>query len=211
MPTDTETPPEDYVALFSRLSKTWNDAAITNNYKAMQKLRREARKEPLRAGLRFTLPLKIPAQNPNSGSRPVPFVSTTEPATLELVEALQTGVDKTSQIWTARVMETPETVLVMKIVQLSMCVNPDLDHFFWGDWEYPPDFAPREAWVYARLRVLQGLYVPYFFGIHKVSTPSKETAGVLVLEYIPGQTIESFCQAEALDGVFISVRLSCLS
>ncbi|KAJ7087637.1 hypothetical protein B0H15DRAFT_781194 [Mycena belliarum] len=156
----------------------------------MQKLRRQARKYPLRAGLRFTLPLQIPAQNPDSGSRPVPFVSTTEPATLELVEALQTGVDKTSQIWTARVMETPETVLVMKIVQLSMCVISDLDdQLFWGEWEYPPDFAPREAWVYAQIRALQGLYVPYFFGIHKIETPSKEVAEVLVLEYIPGQSI----------------------
>ncbi|KAJ7075715.1 hypothetical protein B0H15DRAFT_894003 [Mycena belliarum] len=187
-----------YEPIFPGVSN-FGDQKISQNYEEMQRLRTKALRAPLVHGLRFTLSLKIPAQNPTSGSRPIPSLPTTGPVTLELIQALQSGVDNNSQVWKARVVEVPETVLVLKIVQHSMCYNPCLSDFSWTDFRYPPDLAPDEAWAYTTLAAFQGLYIPYFFGCPTITTPSKESADVLVLEYIPGPTLTSFFEGKAMD------------
>ncbi|KAJ7256249.1 hypothetical protein C8J57DRAFT_1517419 [Mycena rebaudengoi] len=84
-----------------------------------------------------------------------------------------------------------DTLLVLKIIRPSVC-------------HYPP---PDKAWAYEALQEKQGLCVPYLFGLHtaindgrpltlsfspaQIITPSGESAWVLVLEYIPGVTLDA--------------------
>ncbi|KAJ7750831.1 hypothetical protein B0H16DRAFT_846424 [Mycena metata] len=151
----------------------------------------------LETGLQFALSLDIPPQNPAVGSRLLPDTHSKSiihseyhlgGTTLQLDAALQLGVNGLSQVWTAHPIDAPQTTLVMKIIQPSLCRWPIDD--WWNDYRDPWHLAHNEAWVYRCLVEKQGLIVPYFFGLHTITTPSQETAWVLVLEFIPGQTVD---------------------
>ncbi|KAJ7924521.1 hypothetical protein B0H13DRAFT_1187386 [Mycena leptocephala] len=157
-------------------------------YQEKMEARRIALKKPLETGLGFTLDLEVPPLNPDPGSRPLPFIPRTNSSTgvvLRLHEVLQPGVNAFSQVWTANVVGA-ETCLVMKIIQPSLLRLPS----DWANEYYDPwDLAHNEAWVYQKLVRHQGLLIPYFFGVFEIVAPCGEVAWVLVLEFVPGLTV----------------------
>ncbi|KAJ7479456.1 hypothetical protein B0H11DRAFT_2027499 [Mycena galericulata] len=142
--------------------------------------------KPLKAGLQFALRLTIPQQSEDSRSRPVPLIpgATESAVPVQLVDGIQTDPDGFSQVWTARVLDS-DTVIVLKIIQPSMCRFPDYDNY-----TDPKELALDEESAYKALQKMQGVCVPYFFGLDTIFTPSGEGAWVLVLEYIPGETLD---------------------
>ncbi|KAJ7891450.1 hypothetical protein B0H13DRAFT_1524680, partial [Mycena leptocephala] len=153
--------------------------------------RARAEKGPLKTGQTYTLNLDIPPQNSDPRSRRVPFIPTDRGCgvSLQLVEALQPGVNMYSQVWTANVVTAPRTRLILKIIQPSMIRCPHPEDRWIGDYTHPCNLAGEEAWAYRNLLDRQGLSIPYFFGMHTITTPSGESAWVLVLEFIPGRTV----------------------
>ncbi|KAJ6462374.1 hypothetical protein C8R47DRAFT_1202209 [Mycena vitilis] len=174
-------------------------------FKSLCEARKSALKNPLRCGSQFSLPLEIPAQNPAPGARGIPFlganVPTTESGTaqvlLELHDVLQPGIGDFSQVWRAVPVGAPGTSLVMKILQPSLCEFPHPDEDWLGDHHRPEHLARHEAWVYQAFASKQGSLIPYFFGLHSIETPSNEWAWVLVLEFIPGDTLEAAAERKS--------------
>ncbi|KAJ7196569.1 hypothetical protein GGX14DRAFT_321267, partial [Mycena pura] len=170
--------------------------AIRVYHSKLMESRAAALKAPLKTGTQFSLDLDIPCQNPDPLSRRIPFLpSPTAPSgrptvCLELSQGLQTELNGFSQVWTAHSRVTPNSTFVLKIIQPSMCYLPHPDDRWLGNYTDPWNLANEEAWAYQNLAQEQGLCIPYFFGIHEITTPSKESAWVLVLEFIPGITGE---------------------
>ncbi|KAJ7277002.1 hypothetical protein C8J57DRAFT_1714160 [Mycena rebaudengoi] len=162
-------------------------------YQEKMEARRIALKKPLETGLPFTLDLEVPPHSPDPGSRPLPVIPRTnsDPGTgvvLRLHEVLQPGVNAFSQVWTANVVGAAETCLVMKIIQPSLLRLPS----DWANEYYDPwDLAHNEAWAYQKLVRHQGLLIPYFFGVFEIVAPCGELAWVLVLEFVPGLTVNN--------------------
>ncbi|KAJ7936934.1 hypothetical protein B0H13DRAFT_2649327 [Mycena leptocephala] len=181
-----------------------SDTAIVPIYNHLVSLRDLTISAPLESGTQFMLDLQIPLQNPHPGARQVPKTFTTDcsrsgTAELQLNTALQSGLDGFSQVWTATVVGVPETCLVMKIIQPSLCLLPDPSNLHWREAYYDPrDLAHNEAWVYQKLVHRQGLSIPYFFGI---ITPSREAAWALVLEFIPGLTMHDVAKSKSTAAV----------
>ncbi|KAJ7078302.1 hypothetical protein B0H15DRAFT_538224 [Mycena belliarum] len=174
---------------FDRMSEEDCEA----QYRAMQRARKLALRPgaSLKTGFQCTLRVVTPPPNPDPQARPLPALPATSDAVVfELVDALRAGVDQRSQVWTAKIVSVPETLLVLKIIQPSLCPipHPDNDND-WLYYDHPDDLAPWEAWGYGKLRSLQGRSIPYFFGSGTITTPSKEKADVLILEHIPGPTL----------------------
>ncbi|KAJ6602900.1 hypothetical protein B0H10DRAFT_2080108 [Mycena sp. CBHHK59/15] len=165
-----------------------------------------AKEHPLKRGDEFELNLTVPSKNSDPRSRPVPFIPVTAGSSrtrVQLLDGLQTGLGHFSQVWTARIVAAPETTLIFKIIQPSMCYCD-------GEWKndvHPDDLAGNEAWAYEHLKEKQGLYVPYFFGFHQIKTPSKEEAWVLVLEHIPGPTLTTVAKSKSWDDIYRSCEL----
>ncbi|KAJ7738127.1 hypothetical protein B0H16DRAFT_1325573 [Mycena metata] len=172
-----------------------SDAAVAPLYTHLTSLRFLAISAPLKAGLRFTLALRIPLQNSYPAARQVPSIVAADcpnanGVVLRLNTALQRDLDRLSQVWTAEVVGVPGTSLVMKIIQPSLCPLPDPSNSKWREAYYDPlDLAHNEAWVYQMLAHRQGLSIPYFFGLFDIITPSGEAAWALVLEFVPGPTV----------------------
>ncbi|KAJ7110285.1 hypothetical protein C8R43DRAFT_1042524 [Mycena crocata] len=171
--------------------------------------REKAIKNPLASGQEHSLTPTLPTPSSDLRPRralPIHGVDPCAPVTvcLRLVEALQTGVDKFSQVWTARVIPTfgstaPEAMVVLKIVQPSMCKYPTGDESWIYDYnEVLEDLAEHEAWSYHNLAEQQGSCVPYFFGKHEITTPNGELAWVLVFEHIPGPTLSEVAKVKNL-------------
>ncbi|KAJ7279071.1 hypothetical protein C8J57DRAFT_153367 [Mycena rebaudengoi] len=175
----------------------FDETEVFNHWEELNAARALATKAPLRGGLQFTFNLTIPPHNSDPRSRPVPFIPAT--ATLprsssvlvQLRDGLQTEPGNLSQVWTANILGAPDTPLVLKIIQPSMCHYPPPDESWWANYTNPQDLAGHEAWAYEALQEKKGLCVPYFFGLHTIITPSGESAWVLVLEYIPGVTLDT--------------------
>ncbi|KAJ6452308.1 hypothetical protein C8R47DRAFT_1061657 [Mycena vitilis] len=171
-----------------------NRAHRVARYNAWTVARCLANENPLRSGNRFGLTLDMPRENLDPRSRHVPLLpiisSPGSTVTLQLHEVLQGGSDGFSQVWTARPLCVPGTILVMKMIQPSMCPCPHPDDDAWKyDYQDPFHLAHHEAWAYGSMAEKQGLLIPYFFGLHTIVTPSGESAWVLVLELITGQTV----------------------
>ncbi|KAJ6515195.1 hypothetical protein C8R47DRAFT_1276522 [Mycena vitilis] len=134
--------------------------------------------------------------NPNPRARTLPHLA--HPTSFRLARPLQSRADKNLQVWTA-VTESDgaQTTALLKIVQPSMCIHPVVDHRWsrMNDYIFPEDLARGEAWAYDRLAHKQGLVIPYFFGLHTITTPSGERAWVLVFEYVPGETLSAYSQS----------------
>ncbi|KAJ7851164.1 hypothetical protein B0H14DRAFT_3662534 [Mycena olivaceomarginata] len=64
-----------------------------------------------------------------------------------------------------------------------------------------------QAWAYEHLKEKQGLCVPYFFGLHQITTPSKEWAWVLVLEHIHGKTLTAAARSKSWDDIYRACEL----
>jgi hypothetical protein len=148
--------------------------AVEQYHSHLETARNLAQLKGLKPGLRYTLDLSIPPANPLPNARSLPLLPPqSHHISLRLQRALQSGVDKFSQVWTA-VVETPgaqrakETTLVLKIIQPSMCPYPGVDDNWGLDYMFPEYIALQEAWVYNQLTHKQGLFIPYFFGMHTV-------------------------------------------
>ncbi|KAJ7648230.1 hypothetical protein DFH06DRAFT_1050196 [Mycena polygramma] len=185
----TEWDPEFYLAHAPRPVSAYDQKGIEIYSAQLDAARDIAEHNPLAAGQSYPVTLTIPHSNPRPGARAVPFVPQSPCVSLRLDEPLQTGAGKFSQVWTA-VVEGTGTKLVMKIIQPSMCPRPPIDRS-WVMYHVPEDLARREAWAYERIAHKQGILVPYFLGLDKITTPSGEPAWVLVLEYIPSVTFAS--------------------
>ncbi|KAJ7084595.1 hypothetical protein B0H15DRAFT_932028 [Mycena belliarum] len=159
---------------------------------------------PLKSGLKFELDLIAPPQNADSRYRPVPHVPLTAGSSttaLVLLEGLQTGLGNFSQVWTARVEAAPETILILKIIQPSMCYSADQEG--WIENFEPDDLAGYDEWGYGD------------------STPARDTglqsqrrlgkkvleAWALVLEYIAGPTLSAVCKSKLWDDVHEAFEL----
>ncbi|KAF8999589.1 hypothetical protein BDZ89DRAFT_1082691 [Hymenopellis radicata] len=57
--------------------------------------------------------------------------------------------------------------------------------------------AGSEALAYEKLGVIQGMAVPYMFGLFDLNMPNNEAAYVLVLEYVKGGTLHDFYKSFA--------------
>ncbi|KAJ7629503.1 hypothetical protein DFH06DRAFT_1102556 [Mycena polygramma] len=155
----------------------------------------QLRMHELYPGLCFEFDLTPPPVNPNPRARPLPHFPPSRSTSFRLARPLQSVPDKNSQVWTA-VAESDgaQTTAVLKIIQPSLCRHPVVDDRWsrMNDYIFPSDLARGEAWAYDRLEHMQGLGIPYFFGLHTITTPSGERAWVLVLEYVPGETLSAY-------------------
>ncbi|KAJ6462377.1 hypothetical protein C8R47DRAFT_1225525 [Mycena vitilis] len=175
-------------------------------YNSLCKARQSATNKPLQCGSQFSLALDIPRQNSAPGARGVPFLGTngttaesgTAKVSLALREVLQPGIGGFSQVWRAVPLGAPDTSLVMKIIQPSLCYFPLPDEDWLGDNHRPQHLAEHEAWVYKAFASKQGSLIPYFFGLHTIETPSKEWAWVLVFEFIPGHTLAAAAEQKSI-------------
>ncbi|KAJ7147404.1 hypothetical protein C8R43DRAFT_926228 [Mycena crocata] len=165
----------------------YDEKAVNAYYFKLEDARTQAVLHPLAAGQSYAFNLVIPPQNPDSSARRIPQLPHSPSVSLILDKPLQVGAGKPSQVWTA-IVDGTSTTLALKIVQPSMCYYPEPDTC-WSEYEVPEDLAQGEAWSYDHLAHKQGRLVPYFFGIHKITTPSGEGAWVLVLEHVYGNTV----------------------
>ncbi|KAJ7264107.1 hypothetical protein B0H12DRAFT_1321544 [Mycena haematopus] len=180
---------------FSRLS----DSAVEAFYDAQMAARDLALQAPLHTELEFTLALEIPLQNPAPNARQLPPALSTGNTVVRLRDELQRGPDGFSQVWTAVCLDSPETCLVLKIIQPSMCRGIPSD--FMDEYYDPWDLAHNEAWVYRHLLRYQGRLIPYFFGLSTIVTPCEEVAWVLVLEFIPGLTVNGVADSGSISNI----------
>ncbi|KAJ6558117.1 hypothetical protein B0H19DRAFT_1149981 [Mycena capillaripes] len=172
-----------------------DDTVAIQYYDQLVEARRVAKLHELQSGLCFDFDLTIPPSNPIPRARSLPHFLHQSTISFRLAQPLQTGPDKNSQVWTAvGDFAGAQTTVVFKIIQPSMCSLPHADDRWrrMYDYVFPEQFAREEAWVYKQLEHKQGLCIPYFFGLHTITTPSNEHAWVLVLEYIPGETLAAY-------------------
>ncbi|KII84189.1 hypothetical protein PLICRDRAFT_373417 [Plicaturopsis crispa FD-325 SS-3] len=160
----------------------------------LQSLRDAALDHPLVAGTAFTLVLRPVVSHAHG--RPLPRFAARLPKVCEVVleRALQTGCDKRSQVWVACVRDSalPDEELgriIVKIIQPSLLPHPDPSSFGQMDWVSPKGLACTEDWTYGELQSIQGREIPYYYGMQTVVVPSGETAWILAIEYVEGQTI----------------------
>ncbi|KAJ7505692.1 hypothetical protein B0H11DRAFT_1975687 [Mycena galericulata] len=177
----------------------WSESDVAVVYDKKMAARELALQAPLQTGLQLTLALEIPLQNPAPNARKLPRILSPGPTSVHLRDELQRGIDGFSQVWTAVCVDGPETCLVLKIIQPSVCRGIPWDP---TDEYYDPwDLAHNEAWVYRHLPHCQGLLIPYFFGLSTIVTPCGEKAWVLVLEYIPGLTVNGVADSASISNI----------
>ncbi|KAJ7199626.1 hypothetical protein GGX14DRAFT_661517 [Mycena pura] len=176
-----------------------SESDVSVAYDEKMAARELALQAPLRTGLQFTLALESPLQNLGPNARKLPRVPTLSPTVLQLRDELQRGIGGFSQVWTAVCVDEPETCLVLKIIQPSICcgIPPDPMDEYYEPW----DLAHNEAWVYQHLPHCQGLLIPYFFGLSTIVTPCEEEAWVLVLEFIPGLTVNGVADSASISNI----------
>ncbi|GAA5854040.1 hypothetical protein JCM8547_008202 [Rhodosporidiobolus lusitaniae] len=121
---------------------------------------------------------------------------------LRLIDPVQQGTDKWSQVWRCRVVhprgganagDRKETVL-LKLRHEALFPEPmDFDsspeHESWNWWP-AEHLVEREAACYSRFQAVQGRDVPLCYGFYRFDLPSGETAVGVVLEDLSETTIE---------------------
>ncbi|KAI0064537.1 hypothetical protein BV25DRAFT_1914250 [Artomyces pyxidatus] len=172
------------------------EGSFRAHQRRLQGLRQAALANPLRAGHTFALDIARHRGPQQPDARPLPaFARAAARRTLVLETPLQTQPDHRSQVWTARVADHPERV-ILKIIQPSMILIPDPS---WRDWEdsYAPPraLAETEDIIYRRLQSVQGSTIPYYFGMHDATMPNGEFAYILVIEKIEGVTVQEWRDA----------------
>lgn len=160
------TAPEDYLDPPSNL---YDYPAVIGYRSRLDEARRLAQLNGLESGLCLSLDLTIPPPNPHPHARSLPNLPQKTPIPFRLGQPLQSGPGKNSQVWTAvGTFAGAQTTVVLKIIQPSMCRYPSND--MWpGNYLFPEDLAREEASAYNELEHKQGLFIPYFFGLHTVS------------------------------------------
>ncbi|BGP40840.1 hypothetical protein JCM10449v2_004805 [Rhodotorula kratochvilovae] len=110
---------------------------------------------------------------------------------LRLVEGVQTGEDKWSQVWRCKVVDGHGQELagsvVLKLYQQSLFPipghfdrsAPEHDYFVWHP---APHAVERESQVYSLLNAYQGRDMPLCYGFYRFTVPSGEEVPGVVLE-----------------------------
>ncbi|KAF8905360.1 hypothetical protein CPB85DRAFT_920253 [Mucidula mucida] len=162
---------------------------------------------PTSAAWSFREVIEKKTSPPHPGARPMPLFAREGGTFLFQLVWAEQGAEQTadedawqySQVWVADVTKVeeieavaqPERV-VLKIFQPSMLPLPFPD----TGYQYVPgpayQLAFSEEVIYTHLRRLQGSHIPYFFGTFKIILPCGEEAYVLMLEYIDGETLDSW-------------------
>ncbi|GJN91174.1 hypothetical protein Rhopal_004192-T1 [Rhodotorula paludigena] len=180
---------------------------------AMEDAREPALCDPLRRGLTLawdgpnrhpeSLPLADypPATTPDpSPHSPRPLVqqlvAPDSPAhggqgwSLRLVEAVQAGAEKWSQVWRCKIVDgsgkmLSETV-ILKLYQQSLFPLPNLEasspEYDGWNWYPASHLEKREAEAYSLLKVYQGRDLPVCYGFHRFRAPCGEEVVGVVLE-----------------------------
>ncbi|KII84190.1 hypothetical protein PLICRDRAFT_179861 [Plicaturopsis crispa FD-325 SS-3] len=172
-------------------------------------LREVALYTPLHTGAEFLI--KLNRVTPHARGRPLPRgfarqIPTRRAGgqyyTVVLERAIQTKRNSWGQVWVARVSDPADSDseqndsdlpvlghIVVKIVQPSLLPHPNPDSYH--QWEYipPKNVACTEDWMYGQLQALQGREVPCYYGMQTVVTPCGESAWLLAMEYVEGETL----------------------
>ncbi|KAJ7155143.1 hypothetical protein C8R46DRAFT_1227097 [Mycena filopes] len=172
-----------------------DETAIWHCYSELEAARELALKAPLHSGLRFSLDVTVPQQNPDPRARSIPSGLRPGDSTVcfELVEGLQTGAGKFSQVWTAPGQNHRGTTDISRAQNNSTIDVP---------------LSPSEAWVYEIMKDKQGRIIPYFFGLRTIITPSGESAWVLILEHISGRTLTAVAEGPSISDLQQASKLS---
>lgn len=142
---------------------------------AMINARDLALEKPLHYSL--VLPLKLTCKATASPmSRPLPWFAGKEGTyACQLLNPLQAGPDKYSQVWVAVVKPIDETSvaeeakIVLKIFQPSLSIIPHPEYDWKEQYAVPEVLAKNEDQAYHELMHIQGVYVPYYYGMQEVS------------------------------------------
>lgn len=179
------TNPDSLFTTFDYPFDAMNNESIETYEQAMIDLRVEASKAPLCHTSVFSLKLRLTAQH-STNSRPIPWFAagaTDDERTYScrLLEPLRVGPDKLSQVWIAQVLRDEDKLesesiqedfkIVLKILQQSLSVIPTVESInaVDGTYVYLEEYAKNEDLAYCKvIKVLQGTYVPYYYGLHEV-------------------------------------------
>lgn len=144
------------------------------HHDSMQAARQRALGNPLKPKLALLLELACKAKL-SPASRPLPWFARREGEyECELLFPLQEGPDKYSQVWVARVKPidgapaNEDTKIVLKIIQPSLNFIPHPDYDWNERYINPERLAVNEDQTYSLFTTIQGIYVPYYYGMQKV-------------------------------------------
>lgn len=147
--------------------------AIRSYCKPLLEARERAQDNPLKPGLVFPLKLRCEARS-TPYSRPLPWFANKEDVySSELLQALQEGPDKYSQVWVASVQPvealegnspSKSAKIVLKILQPSLLYLPDSDYAWRETYVNPEELPGNEDLAYSELTGIQGIFIPYHFG-----------------------------------------------
>lgn len=151
---------------------------IQRYYYAMTYARDLALEKPLHYSL--VLPLKLTCEaSASAKSRPLPWFANTDGTyECQLLNPLQAGPDKYSQVWVAVVKPidgtsvAEEARIVLKIFQPSLSFIPHPEYDWREKYANPETLAKNEDLAYHELLCIQGIYVPYYYGMQEVSYTS---------------------------------------
>lgn len=165
-----------------------DNATVIQYHNRLETARHLAQLHGLTSGLSISLGLIIPSSNPLPYARSLPHFPRQSTISFRLSQALQSGLDKNSQVWTAvGEFSDAQTTIVLKIIQPSMCRYPAVDDAWINDYVFAENLAREEAWVYSQLLHKQGLCVPYFFGLHTVRS---------IVRHLPRTSHSSVCRLQ---------------
>ncbi|KAF9009748.1 hypothetical protein BDZ89DRAFT_1078440, partial [Hymenopellis radicata] len=158
--------------------------APRRHYDDLIQKRRVAQKSPISSMWSFTEVIQKTTVQPGLNTRPIPSFALEGGTFRFQARWAEQGVDKDdhfSQVWVANVSKVDDT---------ETAAQPERMY------RYMPGPARQLAFsedvLYTRLKRLQGSRIPYFFGTFKIPVPSGEEAYVLMMEYIDGETLESW-------------------
>ncbi|KAK7060931.1 hypothetical protein VNI00_000664 [Paramarasmius palmivorus] len=170
--------------------------------KEMRALKAAAPKRPIAPGALFHLVLNRPELNARMETyspRPLPLHPDL-PGTktsYEIVEALQAGESYHSQVWLAKPLgphSDSDTLLVFKFIVASHL--PQQDEVPRASYRSLEQVATNQHEPFEKLWFLQGSFLPWFYGVHEVTTPWGEPGKLFVMEYIP-TTFRAFTESES--------------
>lgn len=146
-----------------------NPEAIRSYCEPLLEARERAQDNPLRPGLVLPLKLRCKARS-TPYSRPLPWFANKEDVYwCELLQALQEGPDKYSQMWVASVQPvdgnspSKSAKIVLKILQPSLLYLPDSDYAWRETFVNPEELSGNENSAYSELTGIQGIFIPYYF------------------------------------------------
>ncbi|KAK7062548.1 hypothetical protein VNI00_000036 [Paramarasmius palmivorus] len=172
--------------------------------KGMRVLKAAAPRNPIHPGYVFNLSLRSPKfdntiQAPHS-PRPLPLDPCSDllekEVSYRITEGLQAGESFHSQVWLAKPVgfeSDSDPCLVFKFIVASHLIQRD--EVPKEDYRTFQQVVDSQVEPFEQLWFLQGSFLPWFYGLHDVTMPWKETGKLFVMEYIP-TTFRSIVEPE---------------